>query len=150
MLNHQAEPDPELVFRQSSQEGKELIEMVLISMEDVTLVHTHHSLFQAAGLVWEVGAALIRKPSLRVQLLAEGQAERSSFCHHGHQPDQVLSFSSSSSQPEASPTDPAELLKTETGKTLGESFSWKRCANLKLQSTAQRGGTVRTAFPAHD
>lgn len=63
MLNYQAEPDPELVFRQSSQEGEGLIEaMTLISLEvlfslltpgqcdDLTLDHTHHcSLSQAAG-----------------------------------------------------------------------------------------------------
>lgn len=63
MLNYQAEPDPELVFRQSSQEGEGLIEaMRLISLEvlfslltpgqcdDLTLDHTHHcSLSQAAG-----------------------------------------------------------------------------------------------------
>lgn len=63
MLNYQAEPDRELVFRQSSQEGEGLIEgVVLISMEvlfsfsapgqcdDLTLDHTHHcSLSQAAG-----------------------------------------------------------------------------------------------------
>lgn len=63
MLNYQAEPDPELVFRKSSQEGEGLIEAVtLISMEvlfslltpgqcdDLTLDHTHHcSLSQPAG-----------------------------------------------------------------------------------------------------
>lgn len=63
MLNYQAEPDPELEFRQSSQEGKGLTEMVvLISMEvllsfltpgqsdGLTLDHTHHcSLSRAAG-----------------------------------------------------------------------------------------------------
>lgn len=63
MLNYQAEPDPELVFRKSSKEGEGLIEVVtLISMEvlfclltpgqcdDLTLDHTHHcSLSQAAG-----------------------------------------------------------------------------------------------------
>lgn len=38
MLNYQAEPDPELVFRQSSQEGKGLTELVvLISMCSVMI-----------------------------------------------------------------------------------------------------------------
>lgn len=38
MLNFQAEPDPVLVFRQSSQEGKGLIEMVvLISMSSMMI-----------------------------------------------------------------------------------------------------------------